>query len=444
MEQTHFESLYPEDARQVDIEKIIKFVKEGASCQLLSIPGAGRSTVLRILANNKKVRSKHLGALHSKTHFVLVNFSEIRKRPLFDAIKFLFLSTSDSLRERGRKDEYEKINGLFKDALKFHDELVLSQALKEAVDYLSLERNLNIVLLFDRFEEYIPSVTGEFFTLLRALRTRAKYQFSVVFSVNRPLESLLDPIQLSEYYEFVVGNHVYLELNDNVSTQFRVKYIEKITQKKLSESSYVQVVKQTGGVGKLVKLAAESLLATGKNISDKELGDFLYSQKRIKEALSEICRSLTPSEQMVLIRQNFENDEAIEYLECVSILAKNTIQIPLFAQHIDTHRSEFEDTSHKIIYDSESNIIKLGEVVLSDQLTSSEFKLLSFLLQGNDRIIDRDEIISIVWSDIKSTAGITDQAVDQLIFRLRRKIEADPNNPVHLLTVKGRGFRFVP
>ncbi len=119
MEKQHFESLYPEDARQVDIGKIIKFVKEGASCQLLSIPGAGRSTVLRILANNKKVRNMHLGPQESKTHFVLVNFSEIRKRPLFDAMKFLFLSTADSLRERAMLVEYERINDLFKNSLKF-------------------------------------------------------------------------------------------------------------------------------------------------------------------------------------------------------------------------------------------------------------------------------------------------------------------------------------
>jgi DNA-binding response OmpR family regulator len=80
--------------------------------------------------------------------------------------------------------------------------------------------------------------------------------------------------------------------------------------------------------------------------------------------------------------------------------------------------------------------------VLSDQLTSSEFRMLRFLLQNEQRVIEREELINIVWGDNKSTAGITDQAVDQLIFRLRRKVEEDANHPTHLQTVKGRGFTF--
>ncbi len=444
MEQQHFEAFYPDNARTLEIERIIRYIKEGASCQLLSIPGAGRSTVLRLLANNRRVRIKHLGELQAKTHFVLVNFSEIRNRGLFDAMKFLFLALADSLRERGMKTEYEKINSLFKDSLKFNDELVLFQALKEAIEYLSLERKLNIVMLFDRFEEYIPSVTNEFFTNLRALRSRAKYQFSIVFSLNRPLEALLDPLALSDYHEFVAGNNIYLSINDNVTTGFRVKHIEKVTGKKLPETVYAQVIEETGGVGKLAKLSVEVLLSSEKLPDIQQLGAYLFSNKLIKESLSEICRSLTPSEQMTLIRQNFENKDAVEYLECVHILSAQKIQIPLFDQHIGTHISEFRQTPKKITYDSASNAIKLGEAVLSDQLTSSEFKLLSFLLESPDRVLDRDEIINVVWSSVKSTAGITDQAVDQLIFRLRRKMEEDPNNPSHLLTVKGRGFKFIP
>ncbi len=444
MEQTQFEALYPESARLEEIARIIGYIKEGASCQLLSVPGAGRSTVLRMLAYNKKIRTRHLGSLHGKTHFVLVNFSEIRNRPLFDAMKFLFLSLADSLRERRMNEDYEKVNGLFKDALKFHDELVLFQALKEAIEYLSIERKLNIVMLFDRFEEYIPTVTSEFFTNLRSLRTRARYQFSVVFSLNRPLEILLDPQVSADYYEFVAGHNIFLSLNDDVTTKHRVGYIEKITKKKLSEQIYSRVIKETGGVGKLVKLSIESLLSSEKLPDVEKLGEFLFSQKLMQESLSEICRSLTPSEQMTLIKQNYENREAIEYLENIGILTKNKIQIPLFEQHIGTHISEFIDKPKKIVYDNAANIIKLGHSVLSDQLTSSEFKLLSFLLQSPDKVIDRDEIINVVWSEVKSTAGITDQAVDQLIFRLRRKIEEDPNSPAHLLTVKGRGFKFMP
>jgi DNA-binding winged helix-turn-helix (wHTH) protein len=441
MEQGHFESLYPDTARFDDIQKIAKFLNEGASCQLLSIPGAGRGTVLHLLANNRKVRMKHFGSMHGKMHFVHVNFSEIRKRPLSDVMKFLFLSLCDSLRAR-KLEEYKNVNSLFKESLKYKDELVLFQALKEAVDYLCLEKKLKMVFLFDRFEDYIPSVTSEFFGNLRTLRTRAKYQFSAVFSLSRPLEHILDPDLLADFYELVASHHVYLGIRDEVTTGFRISYIEKITGKKVPAPQMQEILTKTGGMGKLVKLSVEAVLSN-QATKTKDLGTFLYSQKLIQSALVDICRSLNPSEQTVLIQKKFEDAESAEYLKCIGLLTGEKIQIPLFAQHIDTHRSQSASLK-KIVYDENTKTIKKGDSILSDQLTASEYKLLLFLIQNTDRIVSRDEIIDIVWSTVKSTAGITDQAVDQLVFRLRRKIEEDPNTPAHLFTVKGRGFRFIP
>ncbi len=476
MEQVHFESLYPDTAWSSEIEKLGSFIKDGTSCQLLSIPGAGRSTILGLLAHNSKIRIKHFGKNQAAIHFVAVNFSEIKKRPLFDVMKFLFLSLADSLRAR-KMEEYEKINDLFKESLGFNDELVLFQALKEAIDYLALERKFKIVFLFDRFEEYVPKVTSEFFTNLRTLRNRAKYQFSVIFSLNRPLEELLEQDQLFDFYEFIAGHYVYSGLSDKVTTDFRVAYIEKITGKKILPKILTGILEETGGVGRLIKLSVETVLANNKfearstksetninnknpntknvssfdlpagkagiRISDLGLGEYLFSQKPIQSALMEICRSLLPVEQAALINNKFDDPQAESYLETVAIIKARKIQIPLFEKHIKSHVGKFQQDAKKIVYDQNTNAIKMNEVVLSDQLTSSEFRLLKFLLQNPDRIVDRDALIGVVWSSVKSTAGITDQAVDQLVFRVRRKIEDDPNNPVHLLTVKGRGFRFV-
>lgn len=46
MELEHFESLYPETARFTEIEKLLSFIKEGNSCQLIGLPGVGRGTLL--------------------------------------------------------------------------------------------------------------------------------------------------------------------------------------------------------------------------------------------------------------------------------------------------------------------------------------------------------------------------------------------------------------
>lgn len=443
MDQEYFESFYPDTARFDEIQKITDFIKEGKSCQLLGIPGVGRSTVLSFLEHNKAIRLKHLGAgAEDTTHFVTANFSEIRNRPLFDVMKYLFLNLTESLRERGMLEENKAVGDTFREHLSFHDEFLLFQGFKEAVDYMALNRKITIIFLFDRFEEYVPAISTEFFTNLRTLRNRAKYRFNVVFSVNRPLETSLEPALLADFYEFVAGNMVYMKLLDLDTLKFRISQTEKITGKNLSESDFQKIIDLTGGHAKLSKLAAEVFLANGGGAGDP--GELLLSQKSIQGGLLEIWFSLTPAEQADILEENFEDKDVTEYLEDVGLIKDKKIQIPLLSLYAKSKLSSLPKEKQAIVYDENTNTINKGDDMLSDQLTSSEFRLLRYLLQNQERVIERDEIIGVVWQGVKSTAGITDQAVDQLIFRLRRKIEEDANNPAHLQTVKGRGFRFIP
>jgi len=441
MFEEHFSAQFPQDARKEELREIVSYVKSGNSCQLIGLPGVNRSTALDMLVYNKVIRQTHLGAFAETSHFVLVDFSEIRKRPLFDVMKYLFLNLTESLRERGMKEENLAVGDIFREHLKFQDEFLLFQGFKEAIDYMALEKKIAVVFLFDRFEEYIPTVTQEFFANLRILRNHGKYRFSVVFSLYRPLEDTLNQDLLSDYYEFVAGRIVQMKLFDKPSITFWVSHIEKITHKTVAESIVKQVIKLTGGHGKLTKLAIEAIIAEGNEI--KHLQEFLLEQKTIKKALSEIWQSFSPAEQADLLEGKFEDHEVTQYLEQVGLLQEGQIQIPLFAEFIALEYKDAAKSLQKIVYDENTNTIHKGAAVLSDQLTSSEFRLLKYLLQNEERVIERDELISVVWGDNKSTAGITDQAVDQLIFRLRRKIEEDANNPIHLQTVKGRGFKFI-
>ncbi len=68
---------------------------------------------------------------------------------------------------------------------------------------------------------------------------------------------------------------------------------------------------------------------------------------------------------------------------------------------------------------------------------------MKFLLENKDRIIEKEEIINTVWGDQKTVLGVTDQALDQLVFRLRKKIEDNPNQPQFIQTIKGRGFKLI-
>ncbi len=74
-------------------------------------------------------------------------------------------------------------------------------------------------------------------------------------------------------------------------------------------------------------------------------------------------------------------------------------------------------------------------------LSRKEFDLLALLMSHSGQVVTRDWCIDRLWWDQELTDTRT---LDTHIKRLRRKIEPDPANPRHLVTVRGVGFRFEP
>jgi DNA-binding response OmpR family regulator len=75
-------------------------------------------------------------------------------------------------------------------------------------------------------------------------------------------------------------------------------------------------------------------------------------------------------------------------------------------------------------------------------LTSTEFRLLRYLVTNPDRPFSRGELIEAVWG---YGSGIgNDRTVDVHIRHLRQKLEDDPANPRWLVTVRGAGYKFTP
>jgi two-component system, OmpR family, phosphate regulon response regulator PhoB len=76
------------------------------------------------------------------------------------------------------------------------------------------------------------------------------------------------------------------------------------------------------------------------------------------------------------------------------------------------------------------------------ELTSKEFNLLAFLASSPRQVFSRQQLLEHVWS---SSSDWQDEAtVTEHIRRVRRKIEADPDHPALITTVRGVGYRFEP
>lgn len=77
-----------------------------------------------------------------------------------------------------------------------------------------------------------------------------------------------------------------------------------------------------------------------------------------------------------------------------------------------------------------------GKIV---ETTATEFRLLNYFATNPSRVFTRDQLLDAVWQD---TSFVNPRTVDVYIRRLREKIEENPEEPMHIRTVRGAGYRF--
>jgi DNA-binding response OmpR family regulator len=75
------------------------------------------------------------------------------------------------------------------------------------------------------------------------------------------------------------------------------------------------------------------------------------------------------------------------------------------------------------------------------QLTLMETELFRYLIRNSGHAVSRKAILEDVWNLHEDTDT---RAIDNFIVRLRRYIEREPSKPLHLLTIRGVGYQFVP
>ena len=74
------------------------------------------------------------------------------------------------------------------------------------------------------------------------------------------------------------------------------------------------------------------------------------------------------------------------------------------------------------------------------ELTQIEFQLLDYLFKNPDVTLSRSDILNKVWGD---GYFVDDKVVDVNIHRLRNKVEDEPIQPKHLITIWGRGYKWI-
>lgn len=75
------------------------------------------------------------------------------------------------------------------------------------------------------------------------------------------------------------------------------------------------------------------------------------------------------------------------------------------------------------------------------KLSSREFEILKYLIGHEGEVIHRHELLDKVWGyDVTPST----RTVDNYMLDLRKKLEEDPANPQHIISIRGAGYKFEP
>jgi hypothetical protein len=98
------------------------------------------------------------------------------------------------------------------------------------------------------------------------------------------------------------------------------------------------------------------------------------------------------------------------------------------------------DTPRRLRLEKRSRRVWIGNVEVLPPLSVSQYSLLELLYDRQERVIDRKELIENVWGE-EDAVGVSEQALDALIRRLRDRLAGvDPIHP-YIVTVRGHGLR---
>jgi len=119
-------------------------------------------------------------------------------------------------------------------------------------------------------------------------------------------------------------------------------------------------------------------------------------------------------------------------MDVLIALIENKVKFVVLNEKTEVYK--FANMEH---FPNTHSLVKDGRKV---ELTILENRILLYFLKNQNKVIHRDELMMVVWG---YNSDVNTRTLDMHIVRLRKKIEANPDVPQLLQTVRGIGYKFV-
>jgi hypothetical protein len=124
----------------------------------------------------------------------------------------------------------------------------------------------------------------------------------------------------------------------------------------------------------------------------------------------------------------------------------DTVQIALAQQFLfltsdaTVPLSDFKEAAGRLRLDMRARMVWVNNQLIEPPLSALQFHVLQVLSDHEGQVVDRHVLVSEVWGD-EEAVGVSDQALDALLRRLRDRIASIDPEQAYIVTIRGHGVR---
>jgi DNA-binding winged helix-turn-helix (wHTH) protein len=413
------------------------------------VASAGRRVVNKFILENINLFTSTQNNLENY-NLVYIEPLELLEESLEGYLKLIGLTFLDSAKRLGIGDLYNE-----KDYIPFNSSDITYPNLLNSITELirkSINKGIETVLFLGEFDE-LTFIDKRFCNNLRALWNKFDGKLHYIFLIKY-INLLFDKNKLGEdLAENFLQNVIYFPIS-NKNSLFLLNKFSKKFNLKLEKTEFESLEKLVDGHPYFLKVAC-TCMAKNKNSNQESFSKLLRNNYELRAVAKTILECQTEIGRKFLLRVSTEkvsqlsNDDE-EILEKLGLIKQNSVGVyepfcQIFKDAIlekSLPENNFYLNSESLLFNSELGTITFSGNPIEEKLTPQEYEILSSLLKEPNKLKTRDDIGDILWGKDQFDK-YSDWAIDQLISKLRKKMQKIGIIKEKLVTIRGKGYKLV-
>lgn len=461
--------IYPITYRAKEMALIARWVAVGESGSVVGLAGCGRSNLLGFLCHHPEILQRYLPPQAGPVVIIPVDLNNLPTHDVSTLYRTI-LHAFYWIRDNFEPSLQQAVTELYLANRAVQDSFLSQRVLYDLL-LLFQNRQIQVVLVLNRFDRFCQTATPQMINTLRGLRDSFRDTLCYMVGMVQAAVYLPDPRALGDMYELLDSHVCWVGALEEADARQMLQRTLHNAEPLPTEAEMQAILALSGCFPVLLKAVGQWWLFTpDRPVAVAEWQALLLAENNIQYRLERMWQGLTLEEQLALsevqklqalvespdhlpksLKKAFQALDEQQQHALTRLVAKGLcyrygegwwIKGDLLAAYVARIEGRIRG---RIWLDEDTKVVYQGQALV-EELTALQYEILRFFINNPRTKHTRDDIIDNAWPEEDQREGITPNALQVHIASIRKKIEPNPAQPRYLITWHGRpgGYQFFP